>query len=135
VVLIQYVRPKKGSMTKEYSLEWAKLLQARGEGKQLQMSINLSNGIWIDMELDGTALMDSDPRYWRIKPELVLKPWKLDPKYIGRVVKNKSTGDFTMIVGISKRVFCLGSYGNGWKPKLLMNFWDNLDGSPCGEME
>lgn len=61
------------SMTREESLAWAKLLQAQGEGKQLQKRCK-SDTYWKNDTLDAVEMNISPVQWWRIAPDLPPKP-------------------------------------------------------------
>ena len=126
-------------MTKDKAKELVDILLAYSNGKTIQIELN--NG-WKDIEeLKGEDLKQATIRSMgdylnlRIKPEPKLVPFTLEDKdlFLGKIIKNRRSNLYNIIVGASQQSIWIGSVVAGLNYFELWERYEFEDGSPCGK--
>ena len=124
-------------MTKEKARELSNILKAYSEDKTIQ--INTLKG-WKDLEKLNLGLIQNllyfpDTKCLRVKPELKLVPFTFEDKklFLGKIIKNRRSNLYNIIVGASPQTIWIGSVVNGLTYFELWEQYELEDGSPCGK--
>jgi hypothetical protein len=121
-------------MTREQWKERLPIIQAWIDGKTVQVSD--SNRNWVNVDCTDAAF---NGEYYRIKPELKLRPLKPEEVPVGGVIRRKSDGSRMLIINVFQGGVHVGDSTTPVGFDSLLKNFERFAGfgecQPCGVQE